>query len=143
GGLVSTLGHILPADAGWVASAPGVGAIGGVDGFSHFELATPDHLEIRHESVEGSNDFDEVVGVDGFSLRFPTDRFRVQVKDAANRVLAGSYRVGWVSTNPVVLTVEAADTHASIAHFELHSSGMASLEIVAGELSTDVSFQVN
>jgi hypothetical protein len=127
---------------GIVAGKEGIGVVAGLDGFTHVKVVAPTELQIRHESVQDSDDFDQIVGIDGFSLRFPSDRFRVVVYDDLGTQLAGSYPIDWFTTNPLVLTLQG-DPHGAIATFELQGSGTASLEVKAGALTTNVSFQVN
>jgi hypothetical protein len=109
--------------------------------YFHVRIAQPDNLVFTHESTEGSNNFDQPVGVDAVGFRVPQDRLRVLVADADGNALAGLYSTTWSTSNEAVVSI-VGNAHSSVVTFQINGAGAALLTATVGDLSLDMNFNV-
>ena len=114
----------------------------GESDYFHLRIAEPTDLRFTHESAEGSNNFDQPVGVDAVGFRTPQDRLRVLVSDAEGNAMAGLYPTTWSTSNDAVVSI-VGNAHSSVVTFQVNGAGTALLTAAVGDLSLDMNFNVN
>jgi len=113
----------------------------GSSDYFHVRIAQPAELRFTHESAEGSNNFDQPVGIDAVGFRTPQDRLRVLVADADDNALAGLYSTTWSTSNDAIVSV-VGNAHSSVVTFSINGAGTAVLTATVGDLSLDMNFNI-